>query len=409
MSGKPHCTLDSAQRLELARALDQEIRELHQRCNASQAKIAHRLARMKETRAYLSLGCSSVRDYAWKAIGWRSGKVKALLGLLERLPGQPLIGAAFRAGELDWTKAVLSSRGAAREPEREAEWLSHGLELSNRELERKLAEESGEPVRSGFWLEASEAQRAILEEGLRALRSEGLRGLTLADALVVLVERSLAGGAAGSSKFRVLLEQCPDCGRASHVTAEGKLPLAPERAEELAQGAERYDASQRGARGDTQKIPRAVADEVRARAGDCCEIPGCTIRDDLHLHHMKGRGKGHAADEILLLCSGHHQAPHSGALRLRGDRVSEGVEVLLADGTLLGVVGGGASREPASPLPDRVDHPPAGSDARETALATLRGLGLLAREARALLRRAEGGRAEFESAEELVLAALRFT
>ena len=370
MSRKPRYGLDATQRLQLARTLDEEIRELHRQRNASQAQIAERLARLQETRAYLSLGCSSVRDYARKAIGWRAGKVKALLKLLERLPDQAVIGAAFRAGELDWTKAVLVSRAAARHPEREPELVDDARRLTNRELETKLAGETGEPARSGFWLEATDEQRALLEEWLRALRSEGRRGLTMSDALVELVQRRLEGGAAGSCKFRVLLERCPDCGEAGLVTASARLPLARERAEELARGAEVYDASQRGARGDTQKIPKAVQDEVRARAGDVCELPGCTIRDDLHFHHLRGRGGGHAADEILLLCSGHHQAPHSGALRLRGERVSEGIEVTLADGTLLGVVGGRASGEPASAV-----HGPASRELASPADGAVSGAG----------------------------------
>ena len=425
MSRKPRYPLDATQRLKLARTLDREIRELHQRSNASQAEIAERLARMDEERAYLSLGYSSVRDYAWKVIGWRAGKVKSLLKLLKRLPRQPLIAESFRSGAMDWTKAVLSSRGAEREPERESEWRDAGLALTSRQLELKLSGETGEPARSGFWLEATPEQRALLEEWLRALRTEGQRGLTLAEALVELVQRSLTGGGGGSSKFRVLLRQCPGCGEAGLVTRDGALPLAPERAEELARGAERYDASQQGARGDTQKIPKEVEDEVRARAGDRCEIPGCTIRDDLHFHHARGRGRGHAADEILLLCSGHHQAPHSGALRLRGERVSDGIEVTLADGRLLGTIGGGASREPASPVhgEEQVEEqgtasrepaspvPPARGHEREreAALAALRKLQLSAREAERLLRAAEEERPELASApaEELVRAALR--
>jgi hypothetical protein len=428
MSGKPDCTLDATQRLELATSLDREIRALHQQSNAAQAQIARRLAQMKESRAYLSLVFSSVRDYAWKAIGWRARKVKAVLGLMERLPTQPLIRESFESGELQWTKAVLTSRGAARQPEREAEWRDAGLELTCRQLEQRLSGETGEPVRSGFWLEATEAQRAILQEWLRGLRSEGRRGLTLVEALIELIERGVSAGAVGSSKFRVLLQRCIDCAQTSLVTAEGQLPLDPEHAEALTRGAEHYDATQRGARGDTQQVPKAVEDEVRARAGDCCELPGCTIRDDLHFHHGRGRGRGHDADEILLLCSGHHQAPHSGAVRFRGCRVSQGIEVIRVDGTLLGVVGGAGSREAPAPgetqpravtssLPegegrqDSREAPLLGEDERKLALAGLRGLGLSARDAKALLRRAERAQPELARApaEDQILAALRCT
>jgi hypothetical protein len=305
MSCKPRYALDASQRLELARTLDQEIRAFHRRRNADQAQIAFRLAQLNTSRAYLSLGYSSMRDYAWQVIDWRAAKVKALLTLLGRLPQQPLIAAAFWPGELDWTKAVLASRGAAREPEREAEreaeYLQDARDLTCRALEAKLAGETGELTRTGLWLETTEEEQAILKEFLRARRSEGRRGLTMAEALVELVQEELTGASTGSSSFRVLLGQCPDCEATSLRTGKERVPLSPERAEALTRGAERYDATQRGAHGDTRVIPKAVQDEVRARAGDCCENPGCAFRDDLHFHHLKGRGGPDGVEEARVL------------------------------------------------------------------------------------------------------------
>jgi hypothetical protein len=106
----PSRGLDSAQRLAQASALDREIRGLHRRRNGDLARLTERLAQLRESLGYLSLGFASVQDYAKAQLGWGAGKVKALLELHGRLPRQPCLAEAFGAGEVDWSKAVLASR-----------------------------------------------------------------------------------------------------------------------------------------------------------------------------------------------------------------------------------------------------------------------------------------------------------
>jgi hypothetical protein len=183
--------LNANQRLDLARALDAEICDLHRKRNQDRARILTRIAALQETGGYRSLGFTSVQAYAWKRLGWGTAKVKSLLTLHGRLPKRPLLRAAFEAGDVDWSKAVLVGRAVEREPDREAEWLKAAKPLSCRALEAKVskrvAEVDGEPeaeVRRSSNFAFTAFEEALVEAGLTALRSEGLaleRGAALAE------------------------------------------------------------------------------------------------------------------------------------------------------------------------------------------------------------------------------------
>ena len=123
LSDSPARPLGSTERLALACALDAEIGRLHLRRTQDLARITDRLATLKGSLGYLSLGFGSVQAYAKERMDWGVSKVRALLELHGRLGRQPLIAAAFRAGDIDWSKAVLASRAVDREPEREAHCL----------------------------------------------------------------------------------------------------------------------------------------------------------------------------------------------------------------------------------------------------------------------------------------------
>jgi hypothetical protein len=343
----------STQRLACARTLDEEITSLHRRRNVDQAQIARRLAELHLSRGFLSLGFASVKAYARERLGWGAAKVKSLLELQARLGEQPRIRAAFEAGEVDWSKAVLASRAANKEPEREAEWLNDAQRLSSRELEAKVCGETGEKPRRERSFRLTPNEEAVLEEGLRALRTEGLC-LEPGAALAELVRRALRGGTTGSSSYRFLLSRCPDCGRTAHLTGREELPVPSSAADRLLCDAEIQETRREPVR-VTRTISPAVKNRVLARSKGCCEFPGCTNRGHLEFHHARGRGRGHDPDTIFCFCTAHHRAPHEGAVRIQGSW-STGVRFLRADGTLIGMAGGpaGSASRDASEAPEPV-------------------------------------------------------
>ncbi len=79
LSARPNTArLNATQRLALAKTLDEEMCALERGRKQSLAQMVTRLVRMKESRAYLSLGFASVQAYAWERFEWGAGKVKSL-------------------------------------------------------------------------------------------------------------------------------------------------------------------------------------------------------------------------------------------------------------------------------------------------------------------------------------------
>ena len=117
LSASPPRALDSAGRLALANTLDAEICSLHRRRGQDLARITTRLAALRESLGYLSLGFDSVQAYAKARVDWGSGKVRSLLELHGRLPRQPLLAAAFAAGEVEPTvNSCGMVQGRPRQP-----------------------------------------------------------------------------------------------------------------------------------------------------------------------------------------------------------------------------------------------------------------------------------------------------
>lgn len=218
--------LTSLQRLERARALDEAIRALHRLRNKEMARLAYRVAELSETGGYLDLSFASLAHYTWDRLCWGPKKTEEVLRLVGRLGRFSLIRAAFEAGELHWTKAVLAARAALKEPEREKEWLEAAKALNKGKLEEKVRGATGEEQTVDERFRFSPEQAALLHEGLRALRDEGL-DLDREAALIELVRRGLSGGRAeatgsGGSRFRVLLGHCPGCERTTVVGRGGE-------------------------------------------------------------------------------------------------------------------------------------------------------------------------------------------
>lgn len=323
-------------RLAAASALDAQIQTLHERRNQDQARLAELLVEMARSGGYLALGFPSLEAYAYARLGWGRTKVRDMLKLMERLPGMPATETEFKEGRLPWTKAVLVARAVEEAPGEEERWLEEAQLKSASELQRALAAERGEPLRRRVTLELDEEQYALLNEGWRALKREGLK-LDRGAATVELVRRALIGGSGGSSAFRVILSHDLETGETRQAAREGEVLVAPEHAERVA-----CDAALQSPSGKvTRTIPTRIRNKVLARSRDGCEITGCPNRLGLEIHHLRGWRNGHDLNDLLHLCAAHHKGMHEGALRGEGSWKT-GLTFRLADGTVLGTVGGKA-------------------------------------------------------------------
>jgi hypothetical protein len=71
----------------------------------------------------------------------------------------------------------------------------------------------------------------------------------------------------------------------------------------------------------TRSIPPALRRALEIRDAGCCTFPGCTRDRFLHAHHVEHWVDGGETkkDNLLLLCSFHHQLVHEGGWSVRFD------------------------------------------------------------------------------------------
>jgi len=194
------------------------------------------------------------------------------------------------------------------------------------------------------------------------------------------------------ARAQIALTVCERCGRgwqdaAGEVIAVESAAVA--RAECDAQRIGRVD-------GDapapvTTDIPAAVRRLVERRDHGRCAVPGCRSSRFVELHHVTPRanGGGHAAANLVVLCTAHHVAYHDGRLDIRGR--APRLTFLHSDGRPYGVPG-----------PDDVQQ-----TLRDDACSALRNLGFSAHEAAAAVAHALAHASQPATIEEVIRAALR--
>ena len=291
----------ASRKLDEARTLDGEIRELHRQRNRIAIEIAERLERMENRGLASALGFESVAAYAWRTLGYSVSKTRALVGIARGLRELPAVRAAAVAGELAWTKLRHIVGVATRETE--GEWLDRARRMNSRELERAVAEERGEELKQTLQLELTPGQAADIEEAVRAVWKEQPE-LSFGAAVAEACRRAVAGaGAAGGSRYRVVVTTCAECGRASRDARDGAVPVEKRELERVACDAEILDVRQ-GPAPIRRAMPPKVARFIDARDGGRCRVPGCSNRAFIERHHEGGwRQVGHAPARAFLLCS----------------------------------------------------------------------------------------------------------
>jgi len=128
-------------------------------------------------------------------------------------------------------------------------------------------------------------------------------------------------GASGSPAYKIALKQCPDCKRGWQYTGGRDIEVDPTVLELAA-----CDAIHLGSldaavpeRITTTVTPRK-REQVLARDGHCCTVPGCRRNVGLDLHHIEyqSRGGDHRLSNLITLCDLHHRAVHFQKLVIRG-------------------------------------------------------------------------------------------
>ena len=306
-------------------------------------EIAMGLVQMRDTKLHRELGFATIAEYGEQALEYSRSKTRQLLKLGDRLPGLPVLDDAMREGLLGWTKARTVAGVATAD--NEAEWVEYARRVSSRELEDKAwVCNRGDPppadqddIDPFVYVNASFKLHAVnYERYMQALASIRARyddpNISADQLLMIMVDRELQdppddsvvegeqtpathGENATNEHYRVIEHRCPDCQSAWVDTPAGKMTLdAPTRA--------MIECDAQVVDGTTGKLTRTIPPTVRRavliRDHGTCQVPGCTCRRHVELHHLQlySEGGQHHADNLLTVCSAHHAMLHNDVMRL---------------------------------------------------------------------------------------------
>src|SRR6185436_4927508 len=76
-----------------------------------------------------------------------------------------------------------------------------------------------------------------------------------------------------------------------------------------------------------QSVTPRTREQVLARDGYACRVPGCRSQRHLEIHHLDPQcdGGGHHTSNLLTICDGHHQHEHDGTLVITGTHERDAV------------------------------------------------------------------------------------
>ena len=326
-SDSPFCPTERPE-LAAARALDHELVAARKAERGAQHRLATLLAEMADTGFFRILGYTSVEQYAELVLELSFRAARDLLRIGRCLGDLPTLTAALADGDVDWTKAREIVRVAT--PDTDSEWTERAKFATARQIEHEVSfaragdsppksepESPRKPARRRvtFEMEASEAE--MLFAALAVVRKQmGVSATEVEDGAILgaLAQRAIHDAEPSETptgeRYRTMLYECAKCHEKHNPHAEISETVAAESACDV----EIVDVHEGG------HVTRAIAPVLRRklmqRASHRCEVPGCTSKLWLDVHHLDGwaRTKTHAPDRLVVLCSGHHRGIHGGNL-----------------------------------------------------------------------------------------------
>jgi hypothetical protein len=315
-------------------SVDRKLRGIAARRAALDLEEANLLRYAEELELWRGWGYGSMLEYMERAMGYSPHTAAERLRVARVIGDLPLIAEALERGELAHSAVRELSRVAIADTE--AAWLEAARGKSLREIEAMvsghkpghLPTDDSEPRlhRRSLTIEVS-PETYDLWRKLHALAAEEHGQRLCDDELIQSLFRRVCGdprpegGKPSTPVYKIAIKQCPDCKRAWQYSGGRDIEVEPAVAECAA-----CDAIDLGsldiavpARATTTVTARK-REQVLARDGHCCTVPGCRRNVGLDLHHIEyqSRGGSHELSNLTTTCDLHHRAVHLGKLVIRG-------------------------------------------------------------------------------------------
>lgn len=356
-------------RLEKWHLLHQRLRGIATRRAALDAEEAQCLREADAMQLWRRLGYIHMGEYLERELGYGPHAGGERLRVARELGRLPRIEAGLAAGTLSHSAVRELTRIATADTE--AAWLDavrgktlrqiEGMVAGRKQGDRPEDPTSPELIRRVVRLELSPQVFALFRQVQAAMADE--HGGRLDDSALIeaLCRRALESGAGMERPAYQIatITVCESCERGWQGGAGHEIEVGPE-----VIGRARCDAEVIGSLDDAQpaRVTATVTPRLRrqvlARDRHRCAVPGCRSARNLDLHHIEYQRDGgrHEMENLLTVCSGHHQLLHEGALTITGkapdtlgfawpgrDRVEAGGTERAAQNALVTSEGGAAS------------------------------------------------------------------
>ena len=352
------------------RELAGELRALGRRVNSDSYRFLVVLREFDERAGYLEFGMQSSAHWLCWQCGFAEGTAREKVRVARALTGLPKIAEAMREGEISYCMGRSITRIATADNEEELLKVAEGRTVkqteqvisrmrSGDELQEENARHASRYGQSfvnheGMWIlraAHSTEQGAIVHSALLEARDEireakgdsceagDCHAADMADAIVLMAERYLAGGISTSGAKRHLIHVHVDEQVLREASVDGRCDIdghavAPATVKRLCcDGAliaivENAAGKPVAISKQTRAIPTPLRRALESRDGGC-RFPGCSNSRFVHAHHIEHwiDGGETSLENLVLLCGWHHRFLHEYGYRA----VRDGDEVRFSD------------------------------------------------------------------------------
>jgi hypothetical protein len=312
-------------------ATDRRLREYaHQRARLDAAE-SFDINRADKMRIHIYFGCASLLEYLERRVGYSAHAARERMRVARSLATLPVTAAELAKGNLSFSTVRELSRVATADTE--AAWVDRAKFKTCREVEEMVAghvpgDTPDDPAKpelrmKDLRISLPTEHHALWREARKKLANEcGAENVSDQVLFEALCRNFLQPGTGvDGPAHQIAYKQCDDCKRATQNGAGREFPIAPsvlERATCDARIIGSLDAPE-PERARSTVSPR-MREQVFARDGHRCQIPGCRSSRNLEIHHIieQALGGPHEMWNLTTLCGGHHAARHEGLLEITG-------------------------------------------------------------------------------------------
>jgi hypothetical protein len=294
-----------------------------------------RLCSANRREIWRCVGKASFAEYLEDVFGYEPKTARERVRVALALDDMPELAETLATGEQSYSALRELTRIAT--PETQSAWRDAARDKNLRQIEELVAvhrrgDLPTDPPDADLKprivrFEVSTATFARLRQAQQVLADECGRQLdddALVEAMCSAVLDGGEGGVgsdehAGRAKYQVLATICAACSQGWYDGGGIEVPVSPVAVARAECDAQRVGTDHEPGRAVQDVAPKVHRFVWRRDRGRCC-VPGCRARRYLEIHHVVPRAEGgsHDAENLTLLCNGHHDRLHEGTLRITG-------------------------------------------------------------------------------------------